>query len=145
MFNHILLPTDGTPASLKAAHVAIELAARCGSHLSVLHVVEPIASPRHRGGVAVAVELDRIADLQRLSDGYLRQIQELAEVRGAVCTTSQVTCHAPSEAVEEFAELHDCDLIVMGSHGKHGLKRLVLGSQTQKVLMVTTRPVLICP
>lgn len=145
MFKHILLPTDGTPASLKAGHVAVELAKRCGARLSILHVIEPNAPHPHSGNAGIGTEIEWITEMQVRSEGYLAQIEEIAGVHAVACTSSHVTRGSPYLAIEEFATLHKCDLIVMGSHGKHGLQRLILGSQTQKVLLTTRFPVLICP
>jgi nucleotide-binding universal stress UspA family protein len=145
MFKHILLPTDGTAASSKAAHVAVELAKRCGARISALHVVEPAPARPHRGGVATATEIDRIVELQQSSALYLGHVEELARAGGVTCSVAEVTDGAPCHAIIEFAAQHGCDLIVMGSHGKHGLKQLILGSQTQKVLLASHLPVLVCP
>ena len=67
------------------------------------------------------------------------------EAEGGACTAVEIMDDAPDRAITAFADEHDCDLIVMGSHGKHGLQRLVLGSETQKVLMHSRRPILVCP
>ncbi|MGN6094337.1 MAG: universal stress protein, partial [Luteibacter jiangsuensis] len=52
MFKHILLPTDGTPVSLRATRIAVELARRCGAHLTALHVAKQLPAPNPPGGVA---------------------------------------------------------------------------------------------
>lgn len=145
MFKHILLPTDGTEASLKAARLTMELSKRLGARLTVLHVVPPTPRHRHRGDAAAAEKLDPIEANQQHAAECLNQIAELAAAHEVVCNCSEVTDSAPYRAIVDFARQHECDLIVMGSHGKHGLERLVMGSQTHKVLLASHLPVLVCP
>lgn len=144
MFRHILLPTDGSPASLRSAHVAVTLASRCGARLTALNVLEPEPAHTHHGGRTCTAEIERIASAQRQSQRDLADVTSLAQRQGTACATAQMTAEAPYRAIEDFADGHACDLIVMGSHGKHGLERWVLGSQTQKLLHSTRHPVLVC-
>ncbi|HVI55964.1 MAG TPA: universal stress protein [Luteibacter sp.] len=145
MFKHILIPTDGTAASSKAARIAVEFARRCGAQVSALHVVEPLPVRSHHGGVATATEIDRIVATQQATALYLSHVEELARAVGVPCASAEITDAVPSHAIVEFANRNGCDLIVMGTHGKHGLKRLILGSQTQNVLLTGHLPVLVCP
>ncbi|NID14600.1 universal stress protein [Luteibacter yeojuensis] len=145
MFKHILLPTDCTPLSLRAARVAVELARRCGATLSVLHVTRSAPSHAHRGGEAAVAEIDRAVEAQRIHATHLGEVEALAIGMGVRCSAAETEHTSPSRAIVEFADRHGCDLIVMATHGKHGLKRLVLGSQTEQVLLASDVPVLVCP
>ena len=145
MFKHILLPTDGTPPSLRAARLAVELAKRCGARLTALHVVECSPARAHRGGVATLAEIDGIVEAQRISVAHLGEVEAIALAQGTPCAGEQVTHASPGHAIVEFANHHACDLIVMGTHGRRGLERLVLGSKTEQVLLATRVPVLVCP
>jgi nucleotide-binding universal stress UspA family protein len=144
MFKHILLPTDGTPASLRAARIAVELARRCGARLTALHVMEHTPVRHHLGGVTTVAEIDGIVEAQQNAAACLAQVETLALARGMPCNANQVAHASPGRAIVEFAAQHACDLIVMGTHGRHGLERFVLGSKTEEVLLAARVPVLVC-
>ncbi|NII54991.1 universal stress protein [Luteibacter sp. SG786] len=144
MFKHILLPTDGTPASLRATRIAVELARRCGAHLTALHVVKHAPTRNHVGGVATVSETDSVVEAQQNAAACLAQVETMALARGMPCDATQVAHASPGRAILEFARQHACDLIVMGTHGRHGLERFVLGSKTEEVLLAARVPVLVC-
>jgi hypothetical protein len=71
-------------------------------------------------------------------------VAQAAKEQGVQCATVHVKEHFPAEGIIDCAEHQGCDLIVMASHGRRGLSRLLLGSQTTRVLTLGTVPVLVC-
>jgi nucleotide-binding universal stress UspA family protein len=97
------------------------------------------------GGMVVAVpvtEYDSIVTKQ--ASRVLGEASDLAAKAGVPCTTLHVPNQYPAEGIVEQANARGCDLIVMASHGRRGLARLMLGSQATRVLSYSTVPVLIC-
>jgi nucleotide-binding universal stress UspA family protein len=147
LFKHILVPTDGSELSAKAAKRAIVLARAMNARLTFFH-----AKPERRqsffggeGGGYVnqmpAEEFEREA--QRLADETLAALQKLAGEAGV--DSDRAVCEAgpPYEGIIDAASSRGCDLIVMASHGRRGIKGLILGSETQKVLTHSSVPVLV--
>jgi nucleotide-binding universal stress UspA family protein len=143
MFKSILVPTDGSELSQKAADVAIRFAEEAGARIVVISVAEPVPYGALADG---AVTMD-VAQ-------YERQAQELAQKRvDAVCAAAAVEVvpcqtvtalsYTPYTEIIAAAGQYQCDVIFMASHGRRGLNRLILGSETQKVLAHTTIPVLV--
>ena len=143
MFNgRILVATDGTDVSMKAVETAVELARALGAELVAFTMLPayPYAGIGESSGVAAA---DYQARAGAEASGRLAQAQRLAADAGVRCHTSMGEDDAPYRAIIAAAEKHDCGLIVMASHGRRGVQALVLGSETQRVLTHTIRPVLV--
>ena len=113
MFKHILVPVDGSPTSMLAVSKAADLAKAFGSQVTALYVIDPY--PFTGVGADFAYAVDTV-----LGEG-----------------------HAVHEGIVRALENTGADLIVMGSHGRRGLERLMLGSVTQRVLGVAHVPVLV--
>lgn len=145
MFQRILVTTDGSALSRKAVRSAIELADTTGAELIVLHVVPRYPTSYFEGGMSVSTEdVGRIEKQwaehgQALVDGAL----ELARKAGVKAKAALARSDLVAEAVIAAARKHKCDLVVMASHGRKGLKRLLLGSETQHVLTHSSVPVLV--
>ena len=145
MYKKILVPTDGSALSQKAVKAAIRMAAETGASLVALHVVPRYPVSYFEGSVAMTPEaLARTekawADHGRqLVDGVVRD----AAKAGVEATPVVVTSDLAADAIEKAAKKHKCDLIAMASHGRRGLKRLLLGSETQHVLTHSEFPVLV--
>jgi len=145
MFQHILVPTDGSDFSNKAVSAAARLAHALHAKLLVLHVRSPLESPHHveggalsqLGGKVVMQEIE--GEERKLLDAALA----IAIADGAAAETAFVAGYSIYDAIIRIANEQGCDLIVMASHGVRGLSSLLLGSETQKVLSHTTIPVLI--
>jgi nucleotide-binding universal stress UspA family protein len=142
MYQRILVPTDGSPLSEKAAQAAVELAQRLGSQLLAFTVTEPYPySPLGESPPLLPQEF--YEGEQRLATERLKTVQALAESKGVTCgSASQEGMHT-WRSIVEYAEGQGIDLIVMASHGRGGLSGLLLGSQTQKVLTHCRVPVLV--
>lgn len=143
MFNgSILVATDGTALSEKAIAAAVELAHAAGAKLIGFTAVSPY---RYSGigessGVAAAEHQARVgAD----ASARLAVVERLARAAGVECHTSMLEDDEPYRATIAAADRHGCGLIVMASHGRRGMRALVLGSETQRVLAHTTLPVLV--
>jgi nucleotide-binding universal stress UspA family protein len=145
MYKRILVATDGSALSKKAVTSAIELAALTGAELVALKVVPRYPQSYFEGGLALqAAEIGRV-EKQWAEDGQaiVDAVQKDALASGVKTKAVTVKSDLVSEAVIASAKKHKCDLIVMASHGRRGIKRLLLGSETQLVLTHSHIPVLV--
>jgi nucleotide-binding universal stress UspA family protein len=139
---HILLATDFSEAADEAVDKARELARTLAARLTVIHVFgHPPAAPE------AYVDQERMlcsADLEREAK---EQLESLKNQRLADLPVELVSCeHAsPALAVCDYADHHNVDLIVIGSHGRTGLSRLLIGSVAEKTARHANCPVLIVP
>ncbi len=145
MYQKILVATDGSSLSKKAVNQAISLAQLTGAELVALKVVPRYPQTYFEGGVALAAsEVNRIekqwaAHGQAIVDAVAKSAKSKSVKVKPVIAKSDLV----SEAVIATAKKHKCDLIVMASHGRRGIKRLLLGSETQQVLTHSHIPVLV--
>ena len=136
---HVLLATDLSPASAPASEEAIAIARRSGAHLTVLSVVDPRLLRLPGGRFLRRVDQERA----RVEVGVQALV---AGARSAgVSTTFLVWQGDPSDVILEAAEAEDADLVVVGSHGRGRLGRLVLGSTSSRVSAESVRRVLVVP
>ena len=147
LFKHILVPTDGSALSRGAADRAIAIAAAMGSRLTFFHA-KPEARQSFFGGEGggyvdqmPAEEFER-QSIARAKE-YLDLLQDLAKAQGVASEQTIGDEGEPYEAIIVAATARGCDLIVMASHGRRGIKSLILGSETQKVLTHSKIPVLV--
>ncbi len=145
MYQRLLLATDHSALSRKAEKAAIALAAATGANLVVLHVVPDYPTSYFEG--AVTLSPDEVARIeatwttkgQRVVDDVVAAVgKQGVQARGVLAHADRV-----AQAVIAAARKHKCDLIVMASHGRRGLTRVLLGSETQHVLTHSTLPVLV--
>jgi nucleotide-binding universal stress UspA family protein len=135
MYDRILLPTDGSDATDPAVEQAIGLARETGAELHVLFVVEDIP-------YAPEMMDDRVADeLREIGENAIEKIREAAGEEG-VDVVSALRQGAPHDAIMGYADEEDVDAIVMGTHGRSGLDRYLLGSVTERVVRTADVPVL---
>lgn len=143
MFKHILVPTDGDPGSRRAIEWAVELARCVGARITGFHAMTEFAHP----GIVDDLLEPPSDELQMLAwqhaDKLLATVLRKAEAAGVPCDTRAERGDRPWEAIVAAAKRMGCDLIVMASHGRSGVARLMLGSQTQQVLAHTGIPVLV--
>jgi len=145
MFKRILVATDGSPLSKKAVTSAIAMAAQHGAELVAVTVV-PRYPTNYFDGAAVFTPEDIGRIEKQWSDAAntsLEAVAREAEASGVRVRTATVSADLVADAIIAAAQKHDCDLIVMASHGRQGLKRLLLGSETQHVLTHSELPVLV--
>jgi nucleotide-binding universal stress UspA family protein len=145
MYKKILVATDGSTLSKKAVSSAIELAVLSGAELIALKVIPCYPQSYFEGGLALqAAEVSRV-EKQWAEDGQsvVDAVQKAALEMGVKTKAITVKSDIVSDAVIAAAKKHKCDLIVMASHGRRGIKRLLLGSETQQVLTHSHVPVLV--
>ena len=143
MFKHILLPTDGSRYSEIAVFNGIELARQHGARVTGLHAMPEFHLLSYRAA-AVDETRDHFAqDAQAHAQRYLDFIRKTAEEARVECATVAELSDHPHDAICKAARRLGCDLIVLASHGKRGLVSLLLGSETQRVLIHSKIPVLI--
>jgi len=137
MYRHILIPTDGSELAEHGLALAKSLAAK----VSVIFVVEPFSELTGRFLEAVAT----YAQLRReQAASALNRVANAAKEAGVSCETIQVENEQPHQGIIAAAEEKGCDLVVMSSHGRSGLSKLLVGSVTNKVLAHAKTPVLVC-
>lgn len=145
MFKHILIPTDGSPLSAKAANAGMVMAKTLGAKVTGLHTY-PAVFAVYYGELAWVddrVQIDLREAAEKEGKKYLAQIQAAAKSTGVPCETILLEKESPWQGITETAERIGCDLIVMAAHGRRGLAAVVLGSETNKVLTHSKIPVLV--
>jgi len=143
MFKHILIPIDGSPLSWKAVESGVTLAKATGAKIAVLTAIEP-------SGV-LGTDSKRVAATRKAYEKHVKDIavhnlkdaERVAKKQGVACTTILQEHAQPYQAIIEAATKKRCDLIAMASHGRRGVKALLLGSETSKVLTHSRIPVLV--
>lgn len=143
MYKRILVPTDGSSVSEAAVDAAIDLAQARGSEIVALSVAVPEPVFQSLEGAIPYDPGMQVDVLLEHTKGYVDAIAARAAKAGVSCTP--VTCSSldAAEAIADTAREHACDLIVMGSHGRRGLSRLLAGSVTQAVLAYAPVPVMV--
>jgi nucleotide-binding universal stress UspA family protein len=144
MYKHILIATDGSELAQKAVTHGLALAKSLGAKVTVVTVTSifptgpyssiPFPSMIERYEAAAAESAAKI----------LVTISKTAEKLGVPCATTHVKDETPTEGILGTAAQNGCDLIIMASHGRGGMARLLLGSQALKVVTLSPIPVLIC-
>jgi nucleotide-binding universal stress UspA family protein len=145
MYQRILVPTDGSALSKKAVKSAVELAASLGAEVVAVNIVPRYPMSYFEGGLTISP-----SEVSRVEKQWAEQGQALADAVGAAAAKAGVKAKAVTvksdlvaEAILGAAKKNRCDLIVMASHGRKGIKRLLLGSETQHVLTHGNIPVLV--
>jgi nucleotide-binding universal stress UspA family protein len=143
MFKHILLPTDGSPLSDAAIEKGIAFARSIHAQVTGLCVVPKVYPSYYDGemprGVAEQAEERMRADAKI----HLAALARVAHGAGVACDAVVEISDRPYEAILAVAEEQGCDLIMMASHGRTGIRAVLLGSETQKVLTHSKVPVLV--
>lgn len=140
MYKRILMPTDGSNCSQQAIREGLEVAKNMGARVTFLYALENISSSFWISPESVPYGLELLEDLKRVGSEALSKAAELAQAAGVEAETKLVEAR-PVEAILAEAKSHD--LLVMGTHGRSGLDRFMLGSVTEAVLHRSERPVLV--
>ena len=145
MYERILVATDGSPLSDKAVQHALSLAKISGATLIVLRVVPRYPRSYLEGGTTVDItEIKRIeAQWSEQAQAQLGSIKAEGKSMGVPVKTSIAKSDLVAESIITAADKQEVDLIIMASHGRKGIKRLLLGSETQHVLTHSSKPVLV--
>jgi nucleotide-binding universal stress UspA family protein len=143
VYEHILLPVDGSPASKAAAEGGIALAAHVGARVTVLHAIAPLHLFTYEFEVTEQVHEEWRRKRDAEAAEFVAPVEKLAREAKVPCNVVLAQADEPYEAILNTAHEQLCDLIVMGSHGRKGVQGMLLGSQTQKVLTHSAIPVLV--
>ena len=142
MFKRILVPTDGSEITINAVNTAIDLVQAGAGQMFVVSVKEPF--PYSAISEMQPVPPQEFYDAQeRIAASRVKAVVDAATAAGVACSGHTVEALHAWEAILDHAKAQQCDLIVMASHGRRGVAALLLGSETQRVLIHSTLPVLI--
>jgi nucleotide-binding universal stress UspA family protein len=142
MYRHILIATDGSELAQKAVSAGLALARELKAEVTVLTATEPWSAMATEPALVFPIEEYEKAAAERAAR-ILADAAAAAKEAGVPCGTAHVD-DFPAEGIVDTARAKGCDLIVMASHGRRGLSRLLLGSQALRVLTLSPVPVLIC-
>ena len=136
MYDEILVPTDGSDTSRRAIEHAVDLASKYGARVHALYVVDQSVYGTLEAGAEVVVEA-----LEEEGELAVTAVEDAAEAAGVSVVTEVVTGDA-HDAILEYTADNDVDLVVMGTHGRTGIDRYLLGSVTERVVRTSDVPVL---
>lgn len=143
MFKHLLLPTDGSPLSEAAVRRGLQLAKEQGASVTAIHVLPQFHVFSYHTALLGESREEFVAECGKQAQKFLADVENAAREQLVPCATLIETSDHPYDAITQAAERVGCDLIVMASHGRRGLKGLAIGSETQKVLLHSKVPVLV--
>ena len=132
-FHKILVPTDFSPHSAEAIRVAASLSRTFDAPLTVMTVYQPAVVPMVPDGVMFPLPVDLEGEVQQMK-AKLHELEREATAAGADAVSSELRQGAPFDEIIANAKEGNFDLIVMGTHGHTGLKHMLLGSVTEKVV-----------
>lgn len=129
-YDDVLVPTDGSESARKGAREAIRFARRNGGTLHVLYAMDMGDADY----VAVPSDIaETRTRLEEKGEQFVSEIADLADDAGVPCET-MVTANTPIEAIHEYVEEHDVDLVVMGKRGRSDPDKPLVGSITNRVI-----------
>ena len=143
MYKHLLIPTDGSESSRAAVDRGLDMAKETDARVTVLHVGTPFHIMAADGAALTDTRPEYERHAKERAAGITSAVEAAAKKKGVNCRSSFVVAEHPYEAIIQTARDEGCDLIVMASHGRRGVKALLLGSETQKVLTHSAIPVLV--
>jgi len=139
MYDRILVPTDGSPSMQSVVDHARELAAIHDAELHGLYVVDT-------GSFAtLPVEMTWDGMREMLREEGEMAVSEFAELAGDTPVETAIRDGNPSDEIIDYAQERDCDAVVMGTHGRGGIDRLLLGSVAERVVRAAPMPVVTVP
>jgi nucleotide-binding universal stress UspA family protein len=142
MFKHILVPVDGSETAQKAVEKAAGLAKAFGSAVSVIYVIDPYPFTGLGSDFAYG-QAEYLSAATAEAEQAIQAARQTLTQTGITPTTKVVEEHATWRGILDAAKTFGADLIVMGSHGRHGLEKVVLGSVAQRVLSQAHLPVFV--
>ena len=145
MFRNILVPTDGSALSRKAVKKAVALAKVTGARVTGFHVAPAYNFSVYADYIPPDFVLPKEfeARAKTVAERRMEAIKKECKASDVICATHYVCSDFPADSIVKAAKKYKCDLIAMASHGRSGLTKLLLGSETQKVLANTGIPVLV--
>jgi len=144
MYRRLLIATDGSELAAKAEASGLALAKQLGAQVVVVTATEPWSAMTNDVGFAFNFPIEEYeqAAAER-AEQILTKVRADAQKMAVSCETVHVN-DFPAEAIFATAKAKQCDLIVMASHGRRGVARLLLGSQAARVVTLSSVPVLVC-
>jgi nucleotide-binding universal stress UspA family protein len=143
MFTHILIATDGSELADKAVGHGLALAGKLGAKATAVMVTLPWSSSPE-GEWPIYFPMEDYERAAATSQRILHAVADKAKGAGVACEIVHVKDQYAAEGIIGEAKSRKCDLIVMASHGRRGIAKLVLGSEANRVLTHSSVPVLIC-
>lgn len=135
----ILIPTDGSDCSLRATTFAINFAKNCNAEIYAIYVVDTIILEELTRAIGTK---DVEKELKEKGEHYLDYVVESAEKEG-IKAEAIIAKGEPHDQIVFFAKTKGIDMIVMGSYGRRGTKRILIGSVTSRVIEYAPCPVLV--
>ena len=146
MYKNILIATDGSELASKGVRQGLALAEKLDAKVTFLSVVEPLTPEAIQAAISGGVE-DPVGGYDQQIDASMKKryaaIEQEAAQYGITVDMRHEIDNSPAEDNVRDAEMNACDLIVMTSHGRRGIRKALLGSQTSEVLVNTNIPVLV--
>ncbi|GAD53664.1 universal stress protein [Halarchaeum acidiphilum MH1-52-1] len=136
MYDSVLVPIDGSDVSEEAFEHAIGLAKQYGATLHIVHTVDPDTLPTSVSSISLEEEFEE------MGEDLVERAREEAEDEGLTVET-EIVSGSPEKHIVDYAAEHGIDLIVIGTHGRRGLDRVLSGSVTEKVVRNADVPVLV--
>jgi nucleotide-binding universal stress UspA family protein len=144
MFKHILIATDGSPVSSKAAKAGIALGKALGARITAYSAVERLQPFYGDGYVPDQKMIDGFEKRAReVAQKHVDAIGKKAKAAGVAFASVVTNADTPYAGIIAAAKKRKCDVIFMASHGRRGFSRLIMGSVTQKVLTHSRIPVVV--
>jgi nucleotide-binding universal stress UspA family protein len=145
MYKNILTPTDGSTLSHRAVRDAVQLAKALGARVTGFYVAPTYHIEVYEDFVPpnLMTPQQHAANVKKTAQRHLDFVSKVAADRAVPCAGYYVMSDYPADAIVKAAHKYKCDLIYMGSHGRSGVAKLLLGSQTSKVLAQSRTPVLV--
>jgi nucleotide-binding universal stress UspA family protein len=144
MYRHLLIATDGSDLAQQAVTQGFALARELRAHVTAVTVTDPVP-PMVSGDASVVFPLEEYSRMAEANAGrILDNVSAAARTAGIACDVVHVKDQFPAQGILETAKAKGADLIVMASHGRRGLSKLLLGSQTTEVISQSSIPVLVC-
>lgn len=149
MYKHILVPTDGSKLSLKAAREAAILARTLKARITAVYVTQPYMPPMLSEGMNFNRSISEDQKIHKAAaakaaKAALKKVQEAATNAKVAFEGVAAEGDQPWEGILKTAKQKKCDVIVMASHGRGVIAGAILGSETSKVLSNSKTPVLVC-
>jgi nucleotide-binding universal stress UspA family protein len=144
MFKKILIPTDGSQLSAKATKAGIELARALDAKVVVYYALAPVPV-EFSEAPTLSPQAYRQAEIvaQQTGQNYVDKIEKIARAAGVSVASVVTKVASPHTGIIDVAKKQKCDVIVMASHGRSGLSKLLVGSVTQKVVALAHIPVIV--
>ncbi|HXM80464.1 MAG TPA: universal stress protein [Burkholderiales bacterium] len=145
MYKHILIPTDGSETADKAVDAGIDFARQANARITWFTAVPEYRLPGQGEVVSrKAISLDEHDRRSReQAEAIFAKVMPRAVAAGVECDSDYAQSDHPYQAIIASAERHGCDLILMASHGRHGISALLHGSETRDVLTHSSIPTLV--